>query len=139
VEIANRLRSANALYGTRIIISEALYREVKDRFRCRVLDSIRLPGETRGTPIYELRGDATTPDEADSTFIQACELAFASYLERAWESAIAAWQEALIYAPSDPACRLMIARCQHLQAGAAAALPDDWDGTVVDPRDPRTS
>lgn len=136
VEIANRLRSANAVYGTRIIISEALYREVKDRFRCRVLDSLRLPGETRGTPIYELRGDATTPDETDSTFIQACELAFASYLDRAWESAIAAWQEALAYAPGDPACRLMIARCQHLQAGAAAALPEDWDGTLVDPCDP---
>lgn len=130
VGVAARLRDANARYGTRVIISEAVYLKVRDQLRCRLLDALTLPGDTRATLIYELRGEAG--DGEETGFIRLCELGFELYRARAWGDAIATYRSALMYAPDDIACVRMIARCESLRDGAAAALPEDWDGAAPD-------
>ncbi|WP_200388315.1 adenylate/guanylate cyclase domain-containing protein [Thiocapsa imhoffii] len=131
VETAARLRDANSTYGTAIILSATVQREVKDRFRCRVLDAIRLPGDPQATPIYELRGDLNDrPDEREQTFIDLCETGFSQYRERHWDAAIAAWTRASTLIPGDQASALMIARCAWLKVAVPGfwTLPEDWDG-----------
>ncbi|KAA6187834.1 hypothetical protein F2Q65_00920 [Thiohalocapsa marina] len=132
VAVAARLRDANARYGTRIIISQALHDEIADRFLCRPLDILRLPGEDRGDLIYELRSDAPASADTDELrFIALCAEGLQRYRRRAWEDAIASFCRALTLVPDDPACNLLIARCEQLQLADPDDLPDDWDGTPV--------
>jgi adenylate cyclase len=137
VGVAARLRDANATYGTRIIISEAVHQEVKDRFICRALDVIRLPGDAGATPIYELRAETTSPPDAEELeLIRLCALGLSKYRERAWDDAIAALSSARMSMPDDRACALLIARCELLRSGGGADLPADWDGALTCPSDP---
>lgn len=58
VNLASRLESLNKEYGTRIIISEATYERVKDGFRTRALEPVKVKGKTESTMIYEVKGMA---------------------------------------------------------------------------------
>lgn len=136
VGIAARLRDANGLYGTQVIISAAVHHEVKERFICRPLDLIQLPGETQATPIYELRGEMrASPSAAELGLIESCTRALEHYRARAWREAIAAWREALTHVPDDQASQVLIARCERLATGAAAVTESSHDGDSSGPWD----
>jgi adenylate cyclase len=54
VNLGSRLEATNKEYGTRIIISEFTYAQVKDKFVVRELDNIRVKGKNKPVLIYEL-------------------------------------------------------------------------------------
>src|SRR6185437_675581 len=54
VNLASRLEGINKEYGTRIIISENTYAEVRDDFHCREVDWVRVKGKLQPVKIYEL-------------------------------------------------------------------------------------
>lgn len=54
VNLGSRLEATNKEYGTRIIISEFTYAQVKDKFIVRELDNIRVKGKNKPVLIYEL-------------------------------------------------------------------------------------
>ena len=54
VNLAARLEGTNKVYGTKAIISEAVYEKLQDLFVCRELDFITVKGKTQPVKIYEL-------------------------------------------------------------------------------------
>jgi hypothetical protein len=56
VNLGSRLESLNKYYGTKILISDATYRDVKGRVVCRELDTILVKGKSQAVTIYEPLG-----------------------------------------------------------------------------------
>jgi adenylate cyclase len=54
VNLAARLESANRIYGTKTLLSEAVYDKVKIFYLCREIDRLTVKGKTKPVRIYEL-------------------------------------------------------------------------------------
>ncbi len=54
VNLVARLESANKAYGSKSIISEAVFQKLRDMFICRELDFITVKGKTEPVRIYEI-------------------------------------------------------------------------------------
>ncbi len=54
VNLAARLEGANKTYGTKTLITEAVYRRVKDAYLCREIDLLTVKGKRQPVRIYEL-------------------------------------------------------------------------------------
>ena len=65
INLGSRLEGTNKQYGTRIIISEFTYSQVKDRVYARELDDIRVKGKNEPVKIYELI-DVVNRNDLDS-------------------------------------------------------------------------
>ncbi len=57
INITNRLEGINKNYNTKIIVSDTVYAEIKDKFILREVDSVLLKGITHPMNVYELLGD----------------------------------------------------------------------------------
>lgn len=67
VNLASRLEKINKLYGTQIIVSEAVYHACKDKFLFRPVDTVLAKGKTKSTAIYELMASINGPNEILAT------------------------------------------------------------------------
>jgi hypothetical protein len=56
VNLGSRLESLNKYYGTRIIIADSTYEEVREMVFCRQLDTIQVKGKSHAVTIYEPMG-----------------------------------------------------------------------------------
>jgi len=126
VNLASRLESANRYYGTRILVSGPTLRLLKDDYRFRELDWIRVKGKTTPVPVFELLGDDRANLTASvETMLKEYAAALAAYRARAWSTALAHLDAALRHVPDDTPSRI-------LQARTTAFLerpPDeDWTG-----------
>lgn len=54
INVASRLEELNKSYGTKIIVSRAVYDEIKDQFVLRKLDEVTIRGRTGSDAVYEL-------------------------------------------------------------------------------------
>src|SRR5450631_1613709 len=59
VNLAARLEGLNKEFGTTILVSEDVYRQVKDLFKFKVLDAVVAKGMTKETRVFELTGVST--------------------------------------------------------------------------------
>ncbi|MBV1876032.1 MAG: hypothetical protein KUG79_00185 [Pseudomonadales bacterium] len=133
VNLAARLEGINKLYGTRIIISETTYYEVKQHFFCRQLDVVAVKGKTRGVPIYELICDINLTDtdlHRPMDFYEQYQTAFDAYLNREWQAATNILINLQKQYADDKSIQLLVSRCQYYQ-NHADELPEDWDGTTT--------
>ena len=113
VNITSRLENANKLYGTSILVSEAVYQQIKDFFILRKVDEVVLKGKISSTVIYELLGETKQRilfdvDAYRPTFSQA----FSAYRGCQWHEAIRHFDECLRIYPQDSLAPLFIARCK---------------------------
>src|SRR5438093_3829427 len=56
VNLGSRLESLNKYYGTKIIISDTTFQEIRDMVLCRQLDTIQVKGKSQAVTIYEPLG-----------------------------------------------------------------------------------
>jgi len=56
VNLGSRLESLNKYYGTKILISDSTYEEIRDMVFCRQLDTIQVKGKSHAVTIYEPMG-----------------------------------------------------------------------------------
>lgn len=134
VNLGSRLEGLNKYYGTRIIISHATYKKVKDRFRCRLLDIVAVKGKTKGVRVYELinsRSEKLDPDRKD--FVIKYHKAFKFYLMQKWDEAIAIFDELKEQYPEDKSVSMLQQRSTYFKLGRRKEdiLPKNWDGTYV--------
>ena len=59
VNLAARLEGLNKEFGTNILVSEDVYRRVKDLFEFKALDAVIAKGMTKETRVFELTGVST--------------------------------------------------------------------------------
>lgn len=125
VNLAARLETANKVYGSRCLISEATANMCAADFELRELDRVVVAGQSQPQTIYEVMGrkDALAPQQTLACARYAAGLA--AYRERRWDEARAAFAAALEAAPDGPSIALL-ARVADLEQNPP---PENWDGS----------
>jgi len=129
VNLAARLESANKAYGSKSIITEAVYKKLRGQFICRELDFITVKGKTEPVRIYEIlqqKSDAKK-NNAEGKLLEIKELfekGLSLYRKQKWEESEIAFNEcALKY--NDMPSIVFLDRIRHFKANLPGS---DWDG-----------
>lgn len=126
VNLASRLESANKAYGTRIIVSQATYQQVADRFIFRPLDIIAVQGKKNAVKIYELAAEL---DDASGDRLMALSREFASgfaaYQAKDWDKGAEIFGQLADRFPGDKPAKIYFSRCDRFSKEPPAT---DWDG-----------
>lgn len=133
VNLASRVEALNKVYGSQLLVTDAVANEVGDRFLFRSLDRVVPAGTSNPIELLELLGErdpngefAATP--ADFALVEEWDRCLAIYRERSWPQAVAAFERFLALHPEDGAARLYIDRCRKY---AENPPPADWDGAQI--------
>ncbi|MEN0057702.1 MAG: adenylate/guanylate cyclase domain-containing protein [Bdellovibrio sp.] len=124
VNLGSRLEGINKEYGTRVIISEFTYEDVKDRFVCREIDKVKVKGKNKPVRIYELIAEGkveTSRQEMLSSF----DAAYASYQNGDFKQALSQFE---MLSEKDPVSAVYKERCHEFISNPPSS---DWDGVFV--------
>ncbi len=124
VNLASRLEGANKKYGTRIMISEFTYRQVKDHFITRELDLLRVVGKNKPVKVYELLGQKGLEPEV-SNLLQQYDDGIRLYNARKFAEALTKFELILKDFPLDGPSKVYKQRCEILRDFPPKP---DWDG-----------
>jgi adenylate cyclase len=125
VNLASRLEGANKNYGTYTMVSQNTYASVKDQFRFRELDTIRVVGKSEPITVYELlEVPGKVPERKEGLLIHYNQ-ALAMYKERRWKEAMAGFVRALKIDIEDGPSKLYYMRCKTF---IKTPPPAGWDG-----------
>ena len=122
VNLASRLEGLTKMYGAKVIISEAVARELTKEINVLQLDSVKVKGKKESVQIYRADGKAL-PEEYSQSYSKGLK----SYIDGAFSLAKPYFEKALEVIPSDKAARLMINRCIEFNENK----PENWDGAVA--------
>ncbi len=125
VNLASRLEGINKEYGTRTIVSEFTYHQVKDVFVGRELDEVRVKGKRKPVKIYEVMGKPKEISEKTRKLHNLFTQGLVYYRKKDWNRAIEQFNHALHLVPSDSPSRLYIDRCVMYRQ---IPPPENWDG-----------
>jgi adenylate cyclase len=124
VNLAARLEGANKEYGTKALISEAVYEKVKKDFICREIDLLTVKGKAESVRIYEMLQERTRSNPKLVEFVEVFEKGLASYRKQDWKSAERSFQR-LVTDSGDNASRVFLKRVAYF---AVDPPPANWDG-----------
>ncbi|MBN2366831.1 MAG: CHASE2 domain-containing protein [Calditrichaeota bacterium] len=126
VNLASRLESANRIYRTNIMMGEATFDLVQEKFVTRPLDLLRVTGKKNPVRTYELiaRREESIP-ESRKNLILDYKRGFKEYLLRNWQQGMIHFEKALTYDPDDGPSRVYLDRCREF---SKQPPPPDWDG-----------
>lgn len=127
VNLASRLEGINKEYGTRIVISQFTYAEVKDTFTAREIDRVRVKGKLEPVRIFELISEGAAPaDRLES--LNVYKSGYDLYQAKNFDQALESFKKTLSLYQNDPVAELYIERCEEYQKEPP---PPDWDGVFV--------
>ncbi len=130
VNLASRLEGANKAYGTFIMISESVKKQLNPYlFSTRFLDFLAVKGKNEPVLVYEVRG--FIEDESEVWLDKAGKLyeqGIKEYLAREWDKAIDLFEEVLNLIPDDSPSKVYIERCQHFKL---VPPEKNWDGRFI--------
>jgi adenylate cyclase len=128
VNLASRLEGINKQYGTRIILSEMTYAEVKDNFICREVDLVRVKGKAQPVKIYELLNEEKPVDAKQAEMLKWFGEGFQFYQQQSWQKGLDSFSKVLEIIPSDELAKLYIQRCQDY---ITEPPESGWDGVFT--------
>ena len=126
VNLASRLEGANKLFHTRIMIGPQTWEQAKEGVEARFLDLLRVKGEVRAFPVYELLGRKDSLSSEQRQLLEAYEKGIEHYRQRRWKEAIACFDRALLICKEDGPSQTYRERCEHYREHPPAT---DWDGS----------
>ena len=133
VNLASRLEAANKAFGTKICISQTVFKEAGERLWLRPINVVTVKGRRSGMAIYELVGiRGGDPElEATSEQIRLCTLtqhAYLAFSQGDMPTALRRYTEIQREFPADPLCSAMMALCRQpadaMQPWRLSDLPD---------------
>ncbi len=125
VNLTSRLEGMNKLYGTGILVSEALRQQAGDAFHWRLVDLVTAKGKTIPERIYEPLGEQGRVPAPDLEFAAAYEAAFAAYLDRRFAEVEGLLRPALALRQGDLSCRNLQETARHYRDNPPGP---DWKG-----------
>jgi adenylate cyclase len=124
VNLAARLEGANKAYGSKSIITEAVYSNVQEHFLCRELDYIAVKGKNEPVRIYEILQEVPRAQPKLIEIKTLFEKGLAAYRAREWEKAGEAFRKNIeLY--NDAPSAVFLDRITHFSHNPP---PEDWDG-----------
>jgi len=127
VNLASRLEGITKQYHSKLVISEATYREVASQFVCRELDKIKVKGKNLPVNIYELLDVAAERPKYEA-LLQQFDHAMAAYHSQDWQEAADRFAQILAIYPDDGPTQAFLERAEEFIEEAPQA---DWDGVYV--------
>lgn len=124
VNLASRLESANKLYGTRILASEATVAAARGAIEAREIDRIVVAGQSQPQVVYEIMGRKGQTEPSAALLQTRYAEGLAAYRARRWDDARAAFNAALEASPGDGPSKAMVERVTVLKNNPP---PPDWD------------
>ena len=124
VNLAARLEGANKTYGTKSLISEAVYEKVKDTFLCREIDLITVKGKNQPVRIFEILQESAQAVPKLMKIKDGFEAGLVAYRARNWAAARKLFSK-VSEAYSDEACEVYLRRIDAFEVNPP---PADWDG-----------
>ena len=125
VNLGSRLEGLTKKYKQNIIISEAIYKKVKNDVNCRFVDRVQVKGKTHGESIYTV----------SKTFLGQQEIAWkiyhkaiTLYYKQNFQEAIKNFKEVLKYIPGDYLSSVYIVRCKKYLKNPPIA---NWKGIEI--------
>lgn len=118
VNISSRLESVNKDYGTKILISDSTYQEIRDLFETRLIDHVVVKGRKKPVRIYEVLSEKGRWEGDTESFKKGFEL----YQGRDFKGAMTHFKKG---SQHDPPCRTFLERCRYF---IEKPPPPDWDG-----------
>ena len=128
VNLAARLEGANKQYGSKTIISEAVYNNLGNAFICRELDYITVKGKTEVVHIFEVLQEAKK-NTGDKIYDlkKLFETGLDYYRQRKWKTAEKYFLECVEKYNDKPA-KVFLERIEHYRSSPP---PADWKGVFV--------
>lgn len=87
VNTAARLEGANKVYSTKALITEEVYKKLKDKFVCREIDFIKVKGKNKVCRIYEILQEKDSASEKLYEIKELFEKGLEFYRKQKWEKA----------------------------------------------------
>ena len=129
INIASRLEGINKNYKTNIIVSEAVYEQIKDLFALRLIDCVIVKGRTQTSFLYELLSDDIDNLDFDLNLYRShFEQGFSAYKQQRWDTALAAFANCLKIYPHDIIAPIFIARCHSFKTNPPGPT---WNGVSM--------
>ncbi|MGA2479568.1 MAG: CHASE2 domain-containing protein [Spirochaetia bacterium] len=122
-DLASRLESLNARYGTSIIISEAVRQAAGEAFLVRSLDRVHIAGTEAVFRVFELMGEKAGAPEATLEALRYYEEALERFADREWARAEDLFNRVLSLRPGDGPSLLYIQRCRERAAHPSESPP----------------
>lgn len=130
VNIASRLEGINKNYKTKIIVSDAVYDQIKDHFILRMIDCVVVKGRTQSSYLYELLSDDIAKVAFDFTTYRAeFEKSFTAYQEQRWKDALASFKRCIKIYHEDTIAPIFIKRCNYFKLHPPGPK---WNGVWLD-------
>ena len=124
VNIAARLEGVNKQYGTKTLITGAVYEKVKDVYICREVDWLTVKGKTKIMTVYELLQTHELAGQRLLDMKRIFEEGLELYRGQKWSSATKAFGT-LKEKMSDEASSVFLGRIDFFKANPPG---EDWDG-----------
>lgn len=125
VNVASRLEGLTKFYDERIIISESIYRFIRNRVACRQIDRVQVKGRRRGLAIYGVRR-SLAGDEEKAWKLHERGLSY--YYNRDFSEALRYFETADRLVPNDPITRIFLQRSRNY---LELAPGPDWNGVIA--------
>jgi len=126
VNLASRLESANKIYGTRCLASEATIAAADSAVEVREIDRVVVVGQTQPQAVFEIMGRAGELSAQQVLLRSHYSDGLTAYRARRWDEANNAFNLALETVPSDGPSLAMLSRVKSVRNKLPAA---DWDGS----------
>ncbi|MCX7024463.1 MAG: adenylate/guanylate cyclase domain-containing protein [Spirochaetes bacterium] len=124
VNLAARLEGANKEYRSKTIITDAVYRLVKDEFVCRELDFVAVKGKRDPVRIYELLQATSRAAEKLDKIRKVFEMGLIAYRKKNWAKARIAFEKNIAAFKDGPSA-IFLDRVAYFEK---YPVPEDWDG-----------
>jgi class 3 adenylate cyclase len=126
VNLASRLESANKIYGSRCLVSEATFLGAVEAIEAREIDRLVVVGQTHPQIVFELMGRKGELSARQISLRTRYAEGLAAYRSRRWEDARSALNAVLETTPDDGPSMALLSRIENLRENPPAA---DWDGS----------
>jgi class 3 adenylate cyclase len=126
VNLASRLESANKFYGTRCLAAGATVAAAGKEIEVREIDRLVAVGQTQPQVVFEIMGRVDGISAEQTALRARYTEGLAAYRARRWDEAADVLKAALVAAPDDGPCRVLLTRIECLRDNPP---PADWDGS----------
>ena len=124
VNLAARLEGTNKEYGTKTLVTEAVYEKVKDAFLCREIDLVTVKGKSQPARIYEVLQETKGSSEKLHRMKKVFEESLDLFRKRKWDAADKGFRS-LVDDLNDDASVVFLDRIREFRENPP---PKTWDG-----------
>lgn len=124
VNLAARLEGANKAYGSKSLITEAVYEKVKDEYLCREIDMIAVKGKNEPVRIFEILQEKPKAQPKLMEIKNHFEKGLSAYRRCDWKAAEKQFAQNVELFKDAPSGVYL----ERVRVYAKDPPPDDWDG-----------